>query len=66
MIEDNYIVLNLKKNNPFILMFPREIEKRNNNFDINIDNSFIEIFIISPLLSEYREYVDIFFESEAR
>ncbi len=66
IIEDDYIVLNLKKNNPFILIFPREIEERNNNFDTDINNSFIKISTTSPLLSEYREYIDIFSKSEAR
>ena len=54
------------KKTPFVLIFSREIEEENNSSDINIDNSFIKISAISPLPSEYREYVDIFFESEAR
>ena len=66
MIEDNHIALNYKKNNFFILIFFREIEKENNNSDIDTDNSFIKTSTISPLPSKYREYVDIFSESEAR
>ena len=66
MIEDNYIVLNLKKNDPFVLVFFREVEEGNNNFVIDIDNFFIEISAISPLFLKYEEYVDVFFESEAR
>ncbi len=66
MIEDNYIALNLKENDPFILMFPRKIEEGNNNSDINIDNFFIEISATSPLSLKYKEYVDVFSESKAR
>ncbi len=66
IIEDNHIASNFKENNPFILIFPKEIEEGNNNSDIDINNSFIEISAISPLPSEYREYTDIFFKSEAR
>jgi len=66
MIEDDYIVLNLRKNNPFILIFSKKIEEGNNNSDINIDNSFIKISAIFPLPSEYREYADIFSESEIK
>ena len=66
MIENNHVALNLGENDPFILVFPREVEEGNNNFDIDIYNFFIEISIIFPLFSEYREYVDIFFESEVR
>ena len=66
MIEDNHIALNLEKNNLFVLIFFKKIEKGNNNSDTDIDNSFIGVSIISPLLSEYREYIDIFSESEAR
>ena len=66
IIKDNYIVLNLRENNLFVLIFFREIEEGNNSFDINIDNFFIRVFIISPLLSEYGEYTNIFSESEAR
>ncbi len=66
MIEDNHIVSNLKKNDLFILIFFREIEEGNNNFDINIDNFFIRVSTISPLLLEYEEYIDIFSKSEAR
>ncbi len=40
MIEDNYIVLNFKKNNLFVLEFFREIEEGNNSSDIDIDNFF--------------------------
>ena len=66
MIEDNYIALNLGENDLFILIFSREVEEGNNSFDIDIDNFFIKTSTISPLLSEYREYIDIFFESEVR
>ena len=66
MIEDDYIVLNLRKNDLFILIFPREIEKGNNNSDTDTDNFFIKTSIISPLPSEYREYINVFSESEAR
>ena len=66
IIEDNYIALNLKKNDSFILIFLREIEEGNNNFDTDIDNSFIKISTTSPLPSEYREYINIFSKSEAR
>ncbi len=47
-------------------MFFKEIEEENNSSDINIDNFFIGVSATSPLLLEYREYVDIFSESEAR
>ena len=47
-------------------MFFKEIEERNNSSDIDIDNFFIEVFVIFSLPLEYREYVDIFSESEAR
>jgi len=66
MIEDNYIASNLKKNNPFILIFFKEIEEGNNNSDINIDNSFIKVSTIFPLPSKYREYTNIFFKSEVK
>ncbi len=66
MIEDNHIASNLKKNDPFILIFPKEVEEKNNNSDIDIDNSFIKASIISPLPSKYREYIDIFSKSETR
>ncbi len=66
IIEDNYVVLNLEKNNLFILVFSRKIEEGNNSFDTDTDNFFIKISTISPLPSEYGEYIDIFFESEAR
>ena len=66
MIEDNYIALNLGENDPFILIFFREVEEGNNSFDIDIDNFFIGVSAISPLFLEYREYIDIFFESEVR
>ncbi len=66
IIKDNYIVLNLRENNLFVLIFFREIEEGNNSFDINIDNFFIRVFIISPLLSEYGEYTNIFSESKVR
>ena len=66
IIEDNYVVLNLGKNNPFILIFSKKIKKGNNNFDINIDNFFIKVSAIFPFPSEYREYADIFSESEVR
>ncbi len=65
MIEDNYIALNFRENDPFILIFPKKIEEGNNNFDINIDNFFIKVSIIFPLFLEYKEYADIFSESEA-
>ncbi len=60
MIEDNYIALNLKKNNPFILIFPKKIEEENNSSDTNINNSFIKISTISPLPLEYEKYINIF------
>ena len=66
VIEDNYIVLNLKENDLFILIFLRELEEGNNSSDINIDNFFIGVFVIFPLFLEYGEYVDVFSESEAR
>ncbi len=66
MIENNHVALNLKKNNLFILIFPREIEEGNNNFDTDIDNFFIKISVISPLPSEYRKYINILSKSEAR
>ncbi len=66
IIEDDYIALNLGENDLFILIFFREIEEGNNSFDINIDNFFIGVSAISPLSSEYGEYVDIFSKSEAR
>ncbi len=66
MIEDDHIVSNLRKNDLFILIFFREIEEGNNNFDINIDNFFIRVSTISPLLLEYEEYIDVFSKSEAR
>ncbi len=66
MIEDDYVVLNLGENDLFVLVFSREIEEGNNNSDTDIDKFFIETSAISPLLLEYRKYVDIFFESEAR
>ena len=66
IIENNHIVSNLKKNDLFVLIFSKKIEKENNNSNINIDNFFIKISTISPLPSEYREYIDIFFKSEAR
>jgi len=66
IIENNYIVLNLKKDDPFILIFPREVEEGNNSSDINTDNFFMAVSVISPLPSKYREYIDIFFESEVR
>ncbi len=66
IIEDNYVALNLRENDFFILVFSREIEEGNNNSDIDIDNSFIEVSIIFPLPLKYREYVDIFSKSEVR
>ena len=66
IIEDNYIVLNLEKNDLFILIFPREVEKENNIFDTDIDNFFIKVSTISPLPLEYGEYIDIFSKSEVR
>ncbi len=66
IIEDGYIALNLEENDFFILIFSKEIEEGNNNSDINTDNSFIRVSITSPLPLEYGEYIDIFFESEAR
>jgi len=66
IIEDDYVVLNFKENDLFVLIFFREIEEGNNSFDIDIDNFFMVVFTISPLPSEYRKYIDIFFESEVR
>ncbi len=43
IIENNHVASNLKKNNPFILIFPRKIEEGNNNSDTDIDNSFIKV-----------------------
>ena len=37
IIEDNYIALNLRENNSFILIFSREIEEGNNSSDIDIN-----------------------------
>ncbi len=65
MIEDDHVVLNLKKNDPFILIFPKKIEEENNNSDTDIDNFFIKISATSPLLSKYKKYVDIFSEFES-
>jgi len=66
IIEDNHIASNLRENNPFILIFPKKIEEGNNSSDIDIDNFFIKISTTSPLPLEYREYINIFSESEAR
>ncbi|SRR6266498_991040 len=66
MIEDNYIVLNFKKNDPFILIFFKKVEEGNNSFDIDINYSFIKVFTTSPLPFKYGEYTNIFFKSEAR
>ena len=66
IIENNYIVLNFRENNPFILIFPKEVEEGNNNSNTDIDNFFIRVSTISPLPLKYREYADIFFESEVR
>ncbi len=66
MIEDNYIILNLKKDDPFILIFFKEVEEGNNNSDIDIDYSFIKASATSPPPSKYGEYVDIFSKSEVR
>ncbi len=66
MIEDDYVVLNLGENDLFVLVFSKKVEEGNNSFDIDIDNFFIGVSAISPLFLEYRKYVDIFFESEAR
>ncbi len=38
MIEDDYVALNLGENDPFILVFLREVEEGNNSSDIDIDN----------------------------
>ena len=61
IIEDDHVVLNLRKNDPFVLVFSSEVEEGNNNSDIDIDNSFIRVFATFPLLLEYREYIDVFF-----
>ncbi len=61
MIEDNYVISNFKENDLFILIFSKKIKKENNNFDTDIDNSFIKISTISPLPLEYGEYIDVFF-----
>jgi len=66
VIEDNYVALNFRENDPFVLIFSREVEEGNNNSDIDIDNFFIGISTTSPFSSEYRKYVDIFSKSEAR
>ncbi len=66
MIEDDYIVLNLKENDLFILIFFREIEEENNSFDIDIDYFFIKISTTFPLFFEYRKYADIFSKSKVR
>jgi len=51
MIEDDYIILNLGENNPFILIFSKKIEEGNNNSDINIDNFFYKnlCYLSAPL-----------------
>ena len=66
MIENDYIALNLEENDLFILIFPKEIEKENNNFNTDINKFFIKISATSPLFLEYREYINVFFKSEAR
>ncbi len=66
MIEDDHVALNFRENDPFVLVFSKEVEEGNNSSDINTDNFFIGVSIISPLRLEYREYIDIFSESEAR
>jgi len=66
VIEDDYIASNLRENNPFVLIFSKEIEEENNNSDINIDNFFMGVFTTFPLPLEYGEYVDIFSELEVR
>ena len=66
MIEDNHVVLNLKEDNLFVLVFFKKIEEGNNSSDTDIDNFFIKVSTTSPLPSEYRKYINIFFKSEAR
>ncbi len=66
MIEDDHVVSNFKKNDPFILIFSKKFEEGNNNSDTDIDNFFIKVSIIFPLFSEYRKYINVFFKSEAR
>ncbi len=66
MIEDDHVVSNLRENDPFILIFFREIEEGNNSSDTDIDNFFIKVSTTSPFPLEYREYTDIFSESEVR
>ncbi len=44
VIEDDYIVLNFKENDPFVLIFSREVEEGNNGSDIDIDNFFYKSF----------------------
>ncbi len=66
MIEDDYIVLNLKENDLFVLIFFKKIEEGNNSSDTDTNYFFIEVSATSPLPSEYREYADVFFESKVR
>ena len=66
IIKNNYVVLNLKENDLFVLVFSKEVEEGNNSSDIDIDNFFIKISAISPLFSEYKKYVDVFSKSKAR
>ena len=66
IIEDNYIVLNFKENDPFILIFLKKIEEGNNSSNIDIDNFFIKVSTTSPLPLKYKEYIDIFSKSKAR
>ncbi len=66
IIEDNYIVLNFKENDPFILIFLKKIEEGNNSSNIDIDNFFIKVSTTSPLPLKYKKYINIFSESEAK
>jgi len=66
IIEDDYVALNLEENDLFILIFFRKVEEGNNNSDTDIDNFFIKVSVIFPLPLEYREYINIFFESEVK
>ena len=61
IIENNYVALNFRENDLFVLVFFREIEEENNNFDTDINYFFIRVSTTFPLLLEYREYIDVFF-----
>ncbi len=66
IIENNYVALNFRENDLFVLVFFREIEEENNNFDTDINYFFIRVSTTFPLFSEYREYINIFSKSKVR